>query len=237
MGYYGDRISALTKQLYPTGRAFRMHDDGYLETMHQGLLVEEEKAYTDALAIFNSLLPDNNSFTTDDATDWERRLGMISNPLVSLTSRKAAILRKLRAPYTNKGRGHYLNLERELQAAGFTGVYVHENIFNYYPYTTTTKNPALLNPNILSQQQHGNPPQHGTPQHGNYLNNICANHIDEARDFIFDIGQNLRCTFFVGANPVGTYASVPLTRKNEFRQLILKIKPVQNVGILFINYT
>jgi hypothetical protein len=235
MGYFGNKITTLKKQLYPTGRAWKMFPDSYHETLHAGLLPVEEQAYNDALAIFNSLLPDNNNFTDDDATDWERRLGMITNPLVSLTNRKAAILRKLRAPYTNKGRGYYLNLERELQTAGFN-VYVFENIFYYYPYTSTTLNPALLNPNILSQVQH-NDFQHGGSQHGYYLNNICANHIDEQLDLNFDLGQNLRSTFFIGANPVGTYANVPATRKDEFRQLILKIKQVQTVAILFINYT
>ncbi len=212
-----------------------MNPGSYHETLHNGLLVSEEQAYIDALAIFNSLLPDNNNFTADDAEDWERRLGMITNPLVSLTDRKAAILRKLRAPYTNKGRGHYLNLERELQTAGFN-VFVFENIFYNYPYIPNTINPALLNPNILSFLQY-NDFQYGDQQYGGYLNNICVNHIDEARDIIFNIGQNLRATFFIGANPVGTYADVPLIRKAEFRQTILKIKQTQDVGILFINYT
>lgn len=233
MSFYGDQIIKLTKQLYPTGRAFKLNPGGYHDTLHQGLLVSEEQAYTDALAIFHSLLPDNNFFTTDDATDWERRLGMISNPLVSLANRKAAILRKLRAPYTNKGRGYYLNLERELQDAGFN-VYVFENIFFNYPYTETTVNPALLNGNILTQSQHGDK-QHGDAQSA-YLNNICVNHIDESRDIIFDIGVNLRSTFFIGANPLGTYANVPIARKNEFRQTILKIKHTHLVAILFVNY-
>lgn len=233
MSFIGDQILANNKQLYPSGRAFKLPNDG--KKLHDGLLVSEEQAYNDAVAIFNSLLPDNNNFSTDDATDWERRLGMISNPNVSLTLRKAAILRKLRAPFTNKGRGHYLNLERELQTAGFN-VYVFENIFYYYPYSTTTINPALLNPNILSQFQYGQK-QYGNSQYGGYLNNICANYIDESIDFNFNLGANLRSTFFIGANPVGTYATVPLNRKEEFRQIILKVKQVQTVAILFINYT
>jgi len=225
---------ALTRQLYPTGYAFKMADNSYLEALHYGLLTSEIQAYEDAVSIFDSLLPDNNNFTTDDATDWERRLGLTYNPLATLADRKAAIIRKFRTPGVNPAKGHYLNLERELRLAGFD-VYVYENIFPDYPTGYITQNPAVLNPAILSQAQHGDF-QHGDVQ-SNYLNNICVNHIDLTRDVVFNIGTSLKSTFFIGGDPLGSYASVPLVRKNEFRQLILRIKQVQTVGILFINYT
>jgi hypothetical protein len=71
---------------------------------------------------------------------------------------------------------------------------------------------------------------------GIYYNNLIANRIDESLDVTFDIGSNLRATFFVGGETLGTFADVDIQRKEEFRQLILKLKPVQSIGFLLINY-
>ena len=71
-----------------------MPENSYLENLMYALSLSENQAYNDALAIQNSILPDNAEFTADDATDWERRLGMIISPLVDLELRKLAIRRK-----------------------------------------------------------------------------------------------------------------------------------------------
>lgn len=231
-----DKFLKLTRQLYPTGRAFNMQSGGSLEALHLALIETEVQAYNDALAIFDSLLPDNNNFTTDDATDWERRLGLITNSLVSLDDRKAAILRKLRFPGTNPAKQHYLYLEAQLQLAGFD-VYVFENRFPDYPDGYMTQSPIDLGApgSVLSYIEHG-VFEHGEQQHGPVYNNKIANHINEELDLPFDIGDNFRSTFYISGNPLGTYADVPAARKDEFRQLVLKLKPVQTVALLFINY-
>lgn len=231
-----DKFLKLTKQLYPTGRVFNVQENGTLEKLHVSLIESEVQAYNDALAIFYSLLPDNDNFTVDDATDWERRLGLITNSLVSLADRKAAILRKLRFPGTNPAKQHYLYLENQLQLAGFD-VYVFENRFPDYPDGYITKSPIELGApsSVLEYVQHGTF-EHGENEHGYVYNNKIANHIDEEKDLYFDIGNNFRSTFFIGGNPLGTYAEVPTARKNEFRQLVLKLKPVQTVALTFINY-
>tara|TARA_R110001632_G_scaffold207897_1_gene332108 strand:- start:1968 stop:2864 length:897 start_codon:yes stop_codon:yes gene_type:complete len=48
--------------------------------------------------------------------------------------------------------------------------------------------------------------------------------------------QALRSSFFVSGDTESTMANILLTRKEEFRQMILRVKPVQSVGILLINY-
>lgn len=233
-----DIILSLTKQLYPTGRAFKFPKDGYMEKLHKALAVSETKAYEDALSIKNSLLPDNTSFTTEDAEDWERRLGLPTDPLVSLNDRKAAILRKLTQPGTNPAKGHYLYLQEQLQLAGFN-VYVYENRFlTYYPDGYITLYPSQItgSSSIFTTTRHGMY-NHGTGiHHGQFYNNKVANFIDERKDYYFDIGSNLRSTFFIGGSPLGTFANVPIARKDEFRQLILKLKPCQTVAYLFINF-
>lgn len=221
-----DKFMQLTRQLYPTGRAFKMPYGGYLEKLHMGLAVSEAQVYEDAVSILDSILPDNANFTTDDATDWERRLGMQTNLSVSLADRKAAIIRKLNQPGINPAKGHYLNLERELQLAGFD-VYVHENIPDQSPY-------AFSGIVTYAEIQHGDT-QHGILQHGiNYTNKI-ANYIDETKDLYFSLGGTFKSSFFI-SDMYGGMANVPLARKSEFRQLILKIKQVQSIGFLYINY-
>jgi hypothetical protein len=223
-----DQIIAFTRQLYPSGRAFKMPDTGTLEALHIGLMQSEERAYADALAILNSVLPDNSEFTVADASDWERRLGMIDGSANLLADRKLAIERKLSQPGLNPAKGHYLYVQSQLRAAGFD-VYVHENIAAESPSDVSGSS------SILTDVQHGDF-QHGDTQHGGYYNNMVVNHIDEAKDASFQTGVNFRASFFIGGQVKGTFTDVLATRKNEFRQLILQLKQVQNVAFLFINY-
>ena len=229
-----DKILALTKQLYPTGRAWRMFPGSVLEKLHSGLAVSEAKAYEDAVSLLDSALPDNANFTVDDATDWERRLGLITNDLVSLDDRKLAIIRKMNHPGTIPARQHYLYIQGQLQAAGFN-VYVYENIFPGYPSGFITKTPEEVSGGPGLVIQHGDI-QHGDAQHGEGLFEKVVNSIDSDLDLTFNIGPDLRDTFFIGGSPLGTYANVDINRKDEFRQLILKLKPAHLVAFLFVNY-
>lgn len=231
------QILALTKSLYPTGRAFRMFGESYLEKLHRAMAVGETSAYNDAIAILNSILPDTDNFTAADATDWERRLGLVSNILTPLADRKLAIKRKMNHPGTIKARQNYLYLQGQLQAAGFD-VYVYENRFALYPTGYETRNPLTVFAGSGSfVVQHGDW-QHGDQQHGVALNpeDRIINYIDKEDDATFDVGNNLRSTFFIAGATLATTASVLASREQEFRQLVLKIKPVQTVAFLNINY-
>jgi hypothetical protein len=229
-----DDILILAKKFYPTGRAFKMPFGGWLERLNYALGISEAKAYNDALEILNSLLPDNADFTTDDATDWERRLGMISSN-ATLEDRKLAIKRKMNHPGDIKARQHYLYVQGQLQAAGFD-VFVYENRFDDGMGGLETRSPFVVLGGLgLLDVQHGDF-QHGDIQHGGIWGNVIANYIDEAEDRKFNVGNNLRSTFFICGNPIGTVAYVPAVRKEEFRQLILKLKPAQTVGYLSVIY-
>lgn len=233
---FSEIIYNLTKQLYPTGRAFRVSEGSLKQKFQYGLAVSESQAYEDALAVLNSILPDNDEFDEADATDWERRLGLVSNDLVPLADRKLAIARKYAAPGSQPAHAHYLFLERQLQAAGFN-VYVYENRFPDYPSGYITMSPLDVcgDPSILTEWQHGSS-VHGPAHHGIHYNNIIANSLDASVDELFDLGGTFRSSFFIGGNPIGSFANVPAVREQEFRELILKIKQVQDIGFLFINY-
>lgn len=224
-----DKLVRLAKILFPTGRAFKMPNASEFEKITKALSKSEERFYNDAKFLLWAILPDNMNFTSDDCTDWERRLGLPYSPLASDADRKSAIIRKLNAPGINPAKGHYLNLERQLQLAGFN-VKVYENIPATDPVTAGWSV-------LVAQIQHGNGLQHGFGvQHGSYYTNMIVNHIDEALDATFNIGGNPACVFFIGGASVGISANVPTVRKNEFRELILKLKQVQDVGLLYINY-
>jgi len=232
---FTDKLISLTRQLYPLGRAFRMPFDGYLERLHVALALSEGRAYNDAISILDNILPDNANFSADDATDWERRLGLISNSLVSLSDRKLAIQRKINFPGIIKARQNYRYLQEQLQSAGFN-VFVYENRISDGMGGYVTTNPiSLIGSYEEDYIEHGDF-QHGGEQHGNVYSDIVVNDLDPKKDEHFSIGLNLRSTFFVGGSPLGTFANIPAVRRTELRQLILKVKPVQTVGYLFLSY-
>lgn len=229
------KIKGTTKVLYPTGRAFRMPKDGFFDKLHAALGLSLTRAWNDASSILSSALPDNDDFTTDDATDWERRLGLIYSPLVPLSDRKLAIQRKMAHPGNIEARQNWRYLEGQLQAAGFD-VYVYENRFpdGFGGYTTKTPEDFSIPPYPTDAVQHGDI-QHGDAQHGGSPGNKVANSTDPAIDSFFGV-TNLRWTFFIGGTPAGEWADVDANRETEFRQLILKLKPVNTVVFLLINF-
>ena len=222
----------LTTRLLPTGRAFKVPFDSLQKGVYRGLAQSEADWTTEATGILDEVLADNDNFTEEDAATWERRLAIRANSGTSLADRKAAILRKYASPGDIPARQHYLYLERELQAAGFD-VYVHENRqpdglggYETIPIEAVIGN--QLGTFQLGQQQLG-------PGLGNL--DLIANYIDETEDQNFVLAADLRATFFIGDATLGDLAAVQANRKDEFRELVLKVKPLQTVGILLVTYT
>ena len=255
-----DKIIALTKQLYPSGRAFKIYDGGWYYRLHKGLAASEARAYNAALAVLDSILPDNLNFTSENATQWERRLGLIIGTGVNLEDRKLNIKRKMNHPGTVKPRENWMNLQFQLQSAGFD-VWVHENRFyNGSTWVTIEPGDALINvdygehgdfehgefehgddfsyyANFFIFAEHSDDLEHGEIEHGGWIfANKIVNFIEESKDARFNEGGSLVATFYIGGEVFGAVADVPEVRKKEFRQLILKLKEVNTVGYLLINY-
>lgn len=226
-------ILNLTKNLYSKGRAFRTVFGGIKEKLHKALAISEDKAYNEAVDILDSILPDTNNFTEEFATKWERRLGLITNVLTPLADRKLAILRKINHPGTIKARQHYLYLQGQLRNAGFD-VYVHENRFpdGFGGFETRTPNEIL---GVSGLAVHSPLIQHGQIQHGTSFAKKIANSIEQAIDDLFNIGSNYRFTFFIGGLVLGDFATIPGSREREFRQMVLRIKPVHTIAFLFLD--
>jgi len=230
-----DKLLSLARQLYPTGRAYRMPADGYLEGVHKALGITEAQAYTDSISVLNNILPDNVGFTVDDATDWERRLGMIAKLALSLDDRKAAIRRKMNFPGGQPARQNKSFMQFQLQMADFN-VFIYENIFSDGMGGYISKQPLEVTGGFGGTEfQHGDF-EHGTHEHGIYWSNIIANKINETEDNNFVLPNDLSATFFVGGPTLGSFATVEANRKDEFRQLLLTLKPASTVGFLLINY-
>jgi len=219
-------ILNLTKRLYPTGRAFNIPIGSWKEAFYKGLIKSENRAYSDALSILDSILPDNDNFTEQDAANWERRLGIFGNENSSLDDRKLAIERKINHPGEAKARQHYLYIEGELRKAGFD-VYVHEN--------TVGTDPTVY-VGTAFKAVHATNVQHGQITHGQSNLKVVANSIDPAIDRLYSVQSPYNHLFFIGGQTLGDFADVDANRETEFRDLILNLKPVQNVAILLINY-
>jgi|SRR6478609_146255 len=230
-----DDLLACDRQLYPTGRAFAMPVGGILESLHIALNNIQNISYNDIISLLDGLIPDNDGFTEDDASNWERVYGLTKNSVLDLATRKKALLQVIAYPNGQPARSHYLFLQDQLQQAGFD-VWIHENIFDDGMGGFVAKTPLeVYGISELTAVQYGDR-QYGDTEYGQYYTNKIANYIDEKLDLPFDLGSSLSGTFFIGGETLGTFADVPLIRKNEFRQLILKTKPLNNVGFIFVNY-
>ncbi len=150
-----EKIKKLGKTLYPTGRAFKIPFEGVFDKLNSALSESETRAFDDAVSILDSALPDNDNFTTGDATDWERRLGLITNPAVPLSDRKLAIIRKIRHPGNIPARQNFLYLQGQLQDAGFD-VFVFENRFPSYLNGITWTAQAASEANVWRNVTFGN---------------------------------------------------------------------------------
>jgi hypothetical protein len=229
-----DDIKALTKQLLPTGRAFRLK--GWGDALNKAIAGSELALYEDATSILDSLMPDTDRFDADDCTNWERILGVATNAGNTLPERRAAIYRKMSNPGENPAKGHYLTMQEQLQLAGFS-VYVHENMFPTYPDGWESVSPSSLYGTAnLVPVQYGQS-QYGQRQYGYFYNNKIANSIYQSVDNSFQLGGEYNSTFFIGGQTLGTYANVPASREIEFRQLVLTLKQTQAIALIFINYT
>jgi hypothetical protein len=235
------QLQQLSQMLYPQGRAFRMPEQSELYQFHRALNVVFSQTKTDADQILNDILPDNNAFDIDDAHDWYRRLWLYDSGSVLLADMKAAIRQKQSFPLTPLDKQHYQYIEDQLHAAGFTTVFVYENRFDDGAGNWITKSPSELLSQPVANAELG-AFNLGEANLGSTLAeygiSIIANYLEEDKDAGFDFGDNLRSTFYIGSALLvsGALVDIPAARKLEFRQLLMKLKPAQTAGFLFVNY-
>ena len=227
-------MSGLAVSLYPTGLAFTFPKFGVGDKLHEAINVSFIRIINDCRSTLDSLIPDNENFNSDDCSLWEYRLGLRSNIYANIDDRRSAILRKMSRGRNVKARQSKDYLEYQLQTAGFN-VFVHENGFlegGVWVYKT----PLDITGSALNLTQHANSVQHGLGlQHGEVSSQVIANSSKPNESFSVGFG-NQWATFFIGGQVLGTTATIPANREIEFRELVLKLKPLHLVAYTFINF-
>lgn len=224
-----DILRDLTIKLYPTGRAWSMPENGNLRNMHDAINLSFARLIDSCRLSLDSFFPDNENFSSDDATLWEYRLGLITNHDLDLELRKSAIKRKMGYPGNTKTRQSLSWIENQLRLAGFD-VYLHANS---KPYKTPNEVASIS----VTTTQHGGVTQHGnSTQHGGISFDVIANSFGANENYSIGGDDNLWSTFFIGGLNFGDTASVPESRLKEFKELVLKLKPAHLVAFTLINY-
>lgn len=228
-GNFSDIMSNLAIDLYPTGRAFNMPKGGVADNLHVALNRSFIRLVNAGVSVLDSTFPDNENFNTDDCLLWEYRLGLRTNESLPIQDRRDAILRKISRGRNVQARQGKAYIESQLRIAGFN-VYVHENTI---PYRT----PEDIISGSVNTTQHGGSTQHGIGlQHGATSVQLIAN--SSSPNESFSVGsQNLWASFFIGGFVLGESAVIPENREQEFRELVLKLKPAHLIAYTFINFT
>ena len=227
-------MSELASQLYPTGRAFYMKKGGVMDNLHLAFNRSFIRLINDSQSTIDSTFPDNENFGADDCSFWEYRFGMIADTSLSIADRRAAIFRRMSRGRNVPARQHKDYIQYQLQTAGFN-VFVFENGFIEGGVKVYKTPEEILSVNI-DAVQHGNGVQHGIGvQHGGGNSQVIANSFEPNE--LYSVGEgNLWATFFIGGETIGQMANVPSQRQEEFRELVLKLKPAHLVAFTFINY-
>ncbi len=251
MNKLSNGLLELGKQLFPEqGRAWWVPSTSTFEGLLKAFSGDGsnrvgtlERFINDSDRTIDSLLPDNPNFSDgtvdpndNDCNDWERTLGLVEYGITSPSTptrleRMQAIAAKMAEPGDASPRLSAEYMRDQLLAAGFT-VVVTENITNIAPSSILgTGGVAMLDAFDLDEVELDE-------TWATTGLSIVANHVDEAADNDFAIvSPDYYNVFYIfGIGGYGTFASIPVERKAEFRQLILKLKGAHLVGVLFVNY-
>jgi hypothetical protein len=228
------KLAKLVQRLYPTGRAFYMPKGGVADATHSAFNKSFIRLINDANATIDSTFPDNENFNADDCALWEYRFGMVADLSTTLQNRRAAIYRRMGRGRNVPARQHIKYIEYQLQTAGFN-VFVYENGFIQSGVKVFLRPQDIL-ALIVPPIQHGVPTQHGIgTQHGGGTSQLIANsHKPNEIHSVSD--ATLFATFFIGGANLGDMAIIPANREEEFRELVLKLKPAHLIAFTFINY-
>ena len=221
-------LTNLVDELYPTGRAFYKPKGGTFDLLHDAINLSFLRFVNEYNNLIDSSIPDNENFTKEDASFLEYKYGLSDRTGTNLETRKAGLRRKIGHPNNIKPRQSKNFIEDQLRLSGFN-VRVFEN-------TPPYKTPSEVGGTIVDTTQHGEDTQHGEGTfHGGVTFEVIANKIDP--DESYGVGDNLWASFFIGGDELGQTAVIPESRRREFRELVLKLKPAHLAAYIFVNFT
>jgi len=237
-------LTNLVDELYPTGRAFYKPKGGTFDLLHDAINLSFLRFINEYNNLINSSIPDNENFTKEDASFLEYKYGLSDRTGNDLDFRKSALRRKIGHPNNIKARQSRSFIEDQLRLSGFN-VRVYENIPTFSTgdggISSTTPIPIYKNSwrklggSVIDATQHGGNTQHGEGTfHGGVTFEVIANKIDP--DESYGVGNNLWASFFIGGDELGENAVIPESRRREFRELVLKLKPAHLAAYIFVNF-
>lgn len=214
---YIDKIKKLNDELYPTGRAWWKKNTSVFYRIHEALSISESRVQSEIVNTQLSIIADNYSVSDISVDRWEEVYGLNSNG--TKPDRIKMIRQRMSYPGNVLARQSGSYIEQQLQIAGFD-VYVHYK---------GAYNPAS---SVYGGFVYGDTP-YGKPAD---IYTICANNVQEDRDVDFNITLSLKACFYICGSNFGDTVSIPQNRKNDFRELILTLKPAHTIAVLFVNY-
>lgn len=214
---YIEEFSAMNRELYPTGRAWWKPKGSVFEKLHEALVIQESKVASEIIDIQYNFFADSTLISDSAISQWMSIFGIVSN---GTRDDKIALIKQAQC-YPNGvfARQSSSFIENQLQIAGFD-VYLHYN---------PTHNP---NAAVYGLQTYGSSVY---AEEGDTFT-VVANNVDEALDSSFQIANGTTNLFYIGGAVFGDYVDMPIERKNEFRELVLRLKPAHSVAVLYINY-
>lgn len=231
MQYNEADIKNLYLQSFPKGRAFDFANTEYADKYFGAVAKVDSDYLQTSQDILDGLFTDSGNFTVEDARKLEKRYGIVINENNTLADRKMAIEDRLTFPNGIEARQSASYMEYRLRQAGFD-VYVHENRFDDGSggYETVIADTSLYDSSYYDAFYYD--------ETGIAYTEIIRNYIDVSRESELEItySNNWRFTFYIGGSTFQSFANVDSERKNEFRHLILKLKPCHLVGLLIVNY-
>jgi len=222
---FENQLNNLVNQLYPTGKAFNISYGSVFFKLHQSLNDSFLGVIDDSQSLFDSIFPDSDGFTEKDASLWEYHLGLKIDLTSSLDQRKDAILRKMTHPNNTKSRQSRIFIESQLRLAGYD-VYVHEN-------TPPYKNPEDFSSIPLKSFEYGSLQYGNNTQYGVVGFDSIANSSNPNENYLAG-DKNLWSTFFIGGENLGDYVYIEANLIQDFRELVLKLKPAHTVAYIYV---
>lgn len=214
----------LYKILFPTGRAWygqRNSDDAIYRA--------KAKCFNDINNNLNSvlsqILPDNESFDNDDIESWERVIAQ-NNSILSSEERKSIIYNRLSYPNGELYRQTAEFIENTLRNEGFY-IRVYENRFwngtNFESNTIGISNYGDIYGEILYGE---------ISVTGEFVSNYLNTEIDKIYTPNFYGRENN--VFFIGGETFGENAVIAPERLNEFKSLLMRLKPAHMAACLML---
>lgn len=241
MGFFHD-IFRQKLSLLPTGRAFWTFPREIRNVFLRVMAKEDKRLVDDANTVKAGITPNHSGFNSTHAEAWERALALPINPNLSLSQRRNIIARKLNHPGDILGRSSSPYLNWTVKEAGFD-VNLYRNRFDG----------EAKFPDEMVGNQYWDDTEYGDTEYGGYGVEVIANHLEPERDIadhfpnglsdMYALGRKgMRQFIYIGDdiqfdNSGNPYASVPLERRTEFRDLILTVKPSRSIALCFVAYT